>query len=90
VLSLSYLRTQCDESFSKIELYKNVGWKSGKKRPEGPVIDIYLRTGFIDSQIYNWVWPIKALEIRSLSNIIKKYARTIQAAKEIKFSFFIQ
>ena len=28
-------------SFSKAESYKNFGWKSGKNRPEGPVIDIW-------------------------------------------------
>ena len=50
-------------------------------------MDIYQRTVFIDTQIYNRVWPIKALEIWWLSNIIKRYARTIQAAEERKFSF---
>ena len=43
VLSLSYLRTQSDESLSKAELNKNVGWKSGKKWRVGPVIDISLK-----------------------------------------------
>ena len=40
MLSLSYLKPQSDESFSKAESYKHCGWKSGKKRPEGLVIDM--------------------------------------------------
>jgi hypothetical protein len=31
--TLSYLKTQPDKSFSKAELYKNFGRKTGKKRP---------------------------------------------------------
>ena len=40
VVSLSYLKTQSDESFWKVELNKNFGLKSGKKWPEDPIIDI--------------------------------------------------
>jgi hypothetical protein len=42
VLSLSYLRTQSDKSFSNAELNTNVGWKSGIKAPASTVIDIGL------------------------------------------------
>jgi hypothetical protein len=40
VLSLSYQRTQSDESFSKAELYKNFGLKTSLYVPGGPIIDI--------------------------------------------------
>ena len=37
------IRTQSNESFSKAELYKNVGLQSGKKCPGCPVIDMLKR-----------------------------------------------
>ena len=51
MLSLSYLRTQSDNSFSKAELYKNVGWKSGIKAPASTVIN---KSGDLEPS-KNWI-----------------------------------
>ena len=40
MLTLSFLRTQSDKSFSKAEFDKNVGWKIGMKAQASTVIDI--------------------------------------------------
>ena len=53
MLSLRYLGTLSDEPCSKAGLYKNIGLKSGKKCPWGPVIDMTPLTIFFNLALFD-------------------------------------